>query len=130
MKRTVSIVAMCCFVIAAAWTAYAYSQGAGPLTWLCPGTRAQGMCATPHPSCGQSEQCHAGTACPSDGKDCPCFQDRDGDGKCDLHADAKAMAGKVGACNRHSANDCHSGASRSGCAGMHGTRECGHSGAP
>ena len=109
------IVVVSGLVLAAGWTVYAYTQGTGPVTWLCPGMRAQGMCTTSNPSCEPTEQCHPGTVCPTDGQTCPRFEDSDGDGKCDL----------VGTCERHKGNNCHVGAAQSGCAGMRGTHGCG-----
>jgi len=103
MKRTVAIALVVLVAVTAAWLAYAYDRGGGPLKWT--GAAAcQRVCAPATQPCEKAQACHDEWACACDPADCPKFRDEDGDGTCDIAGD----------CGRHGQFGCHDGASRCG----------------
>jgi len=95
MKRTVAITLVVLVAVAAAWSAYAYAQGGGPLKRT-NAAACQPACGPATQPCEKAQACHDGSACACDPADCPKFKDADRDGKCD----------NVGDCGRHSRPGC------------------------
>ena len=112
MKRNVAIVLVVLVAAVAAWSAYAYAQGGGPLKRLV---------AACQPACGPSAQprenapaCHDGADCRA--AECPKFRDADGDGQCDTAGD----------CHAHGSSVCCNGANHCGGRPVPGHRCGGH----
>ena len=101
MRTTIAVALVVLVAVVAAWSAYAYAQGDGPLKRM-GAADCQPACEPPTQPCENAQACHDGSAC--DPADCPKFQDNDGDGQCDVAGD----------CGRHSRAGCHNGASRCG----------------
>ncbi len=104
MKRTVVIALVVLVAATAAWSAYAYAQGSGPLKRM-GAAFCRPACEPSSQPCDNVPACHDGSACACDPADCPMFKDEDGDGKCDIAGD----------CGRHGQTGCRDGAS--GCGG-------------
>lgn len=84
MKRTVLAVLIVGLVAMLGLTAYAYASGKGPFA----GRRAAGCPMAPANDsgspCPRAAECRQGAqACPRDPSECPCFEDKGGDGRCD-----------------------------------------------
>ena len=103
MKRTVAITLVVLVAAAAAWSAYAYAQGGGPLKWAGAVTHRP-ACEPATRPCHRSHAYHDGAACDCDAGGCPNFQDVDSDGRCDV----------AGNCGRHGHFGRHDGAGRCG----------------
>lgn len=90
--------------------AYAYGSGRGPFA----GRRAAECPMAPAgeagSQCPRAPQCHPdGQGCPQDCSKCPCFEDKDKDGRCDRIGNCDCPGHAKGGCGRH-------GGPRRGCA--------------
>ena len=97
MRRSMAVALVVLVAVVAAWSAYAYAQGGGPLKRMGAAV-CQPACEPSTQPCENAQACHDGSAC--DPADCPKFQDNDGDGQCDVAGD----------CGRHGRAGCHNGA--------------------
>jgi len=84
MRTTIAAVLVGLVAVIAAWSAYAYAQGGGPLR---PTVAAvcQPACEPATQPCDKTPICHDETDCSP--ADCPKFHDTDGDGRCDVAGD-------------------------------------------
>lgn len=103
MKRTALIAVVGALTALAMLAAYAHATGAGPFRRV-RAAACQPTCDPATAACEKAQTCHDGADCVCDATDCPSFQDKDADGKCDVADD----------CGRHDQSDCHNGASRCG----------------
>jgi hypothetical protein len=109
MKRVVLVALIVGAVGLLGLAAYAYGSGKCPFA----GRRAAECPVAPSGDagsrCGSAAQCHPdGQSCPQDCAKCPCFEDKDKDGRCD----------RIGNCDCPGRDDCP-GHAKGGC-GRHG----------
>ena len=110
MKRVALVAVIVGVVGLLGLAAYAYGSGKGPFA----GRRAAECPMAPAgeagSQCPRAAQCHPdGQGCPQDCSACPCFEDKDKDGRCDRIGNCDCPGHDKGGCGRH-------GGPRRGCA--------------